>query len=137
MKRWLLRYGNVPGQGDLLSVSYTQPYIPGLWDEENEMTSDELTMIEKHWAPLAGNDTNGPHTKTANTIVALLTRIKQLDYLMAAQLKNIKDLEEANERCIKANDKLTDQVATLNTEIDRLRDLAAASNTKPTKGAAK
>lgn len=40
------------------------------------MTVEQLDEIERAWAPLAGNDTNGPHTKTANTIMALLGHIK-------------------------------------------------------------
>ncbi len=42
------------------------------------MTADELDAVKREWTPLAGNDTNGPHTKTANTIMELVGKIEDL-----------------------------------------------------------
>lgn len=73
----------------------------------------DLEAIELQWAPLAGNDTNGPQTATANTVVALVAEVKSLREVQT----DYSDLTA----------KYESQIAALNTEIDRLRDVAAAT----------
>lgn len=80
--------------------------------QEKKMALD-LEAIELQWAPLAGNDTNGPHTATANTIMDLVAKIKSLRNDLEISVKFAQDQVDA--------------VASLNTEIDRLRDVASAT----------
>lgn len=80
--------------------------------QEKKMALD-LEAIELQWAPLAGNDTNGPQTATANTVVALVAEVKSLREVQT----DYSDLTA----------KYESQIAALNTEIDRLRDVAAAT----------
>lgn len=101
---------------------------------------NDLEALKLAWTPLTGNDTNGPLAKTANTIIGLVNEIealrskgaslgndvqvaikfaqdqtdKQADEIAALQ-KNVKDLEDSNERLIKTNDAFMDDAIARNT----------------------
>jgi len=80
----------------------------------------DLEEIEREWAPHAGNDKNNPKSEAASAIVFLLAEVKRLKANYNGAVQEIETLLEEDKES-KAS------IATLNTEIDRLRDIAAES----------